>query len=306
MQSPIQPGLVLRYAQATLTNACFKATLQITPKAAPPRMNPPIHTLLLTGAAGFLGRHLAPDLLGMAQHLRLSDLAAPLAQATLPAQAQRVACDLGDAAAVLDLLQGVDAVVHLGGVAVEGPWAPILQANICGLHNLYEAARRKGVKRVVFASSNHVTGCYPQAQTVNPTEPARPDGNYGLSKLFGEGIASLYWDRYGIESVCIRIGTATPTPPDRRALATWLSLPDLLRMVKASLTAPDVGFLVAYGISANTRRFYECAQAWQRLGYVPQDNAEDHAPQVEHLCLPEGPQRDLQGGKFLAVGPFDS
>lgn len=269
-------------------------------------MNPPFRSLLLTGAAGFLGRHLAPDLLPMAHELRLSDLAAVLPQAELPDQAVRVPCDLADGTAVLDLLRGVDAVVHLGGVAVEGPWEPILQANICGLHNLYEAARRQGVKRVVFASSNHVTGCYPVAQTVDPTEPARPDGNYGLSKLFGEGIASLYWDRFGIESVCLRIGTATPTPPDRRALATWLSLPDLLRLVGAALTAPGVGCLVAYGISANTRRFYECADAWRKLGYEPQDNAEVYAKQLEDLWLPEGQQRSLQGGKFLAVGPFDS
>lgn len=269
-------------------------------------MRLPFQNLLLTGAAGCLGRHLAPGLLPLAQQLRVSDLPAPLAGAGLPPQAQAVACDLADAAAVLALLQGVDAVVHLGGVAVEGPWDPILQANVRGLHHLYEAARRQGVKRVVFASSNHVTGCYPQAQTINPeADPPRPDGNYGLSKVFGEGIARLYWDRFGIETVCLRIGTATPTPPDCRALATWLSLGDLLRLVTAALTAPGVGFLVAYGISANTRRFHDSAQAWQRLGYVPQDNAETYATQVQHLLLPEGPQRTLQGGSFLGIGPFD-
>jgi uronate dehydrogenase len=271
---------------------------------------PPFQTLLLTGAAGFLGRQLAPGLLPLAQRLRVSDLAAPLAAtvaaAGLPAAAQAQACDLADAAAVEALLSGVQAVVHLGGVAVEGPFEPILQANVRGLHNLYESARRQGVKRVVFASSNHVTGCYAQAQTVSPQDLARPDGNYGLSKLFGEGIASLYWDRYGIETVCLRIGTATPTPPDRRALATWLSLPDLLQLVRCALTAPQVGFLVAYGISANARRFYDTEAAWQRLGYAPQDNAETHAPQVEHLLLPEGPQRTLQGGSFLGLGPYDN
>ena len=203
------------------------------------------------------------------------------------------------------LLAGVDAVVHLGGVAVEGPWDPILQANIRGLHHLYEAARRQGVKRVVFASSNHVTGCYEQAQTIRPTDPPRPDGNYGLSKLFGEGIASLYWDRYGIETVCLRIGTATPTPPDARALATWLSLPDLVRLVTASLTAPDVGCTIAWGMSANTRAFWRDDGTWARLGYQPQDDAEAHAAQVQHILQPEGPQRDLQGGAFLGRGPYD-
>jgi uronate dehydrogenase len=268
-------------------------------------MNPTFRTLLLTGAAGYLGRTLAPGLVPLAQHLRVSDLALPLAAADLPSAAQRHPCDLAEARAVHTLLAGVDAVVHLGGVAVEGPWDPILQANIRGLHHLFEAARRQGVKRVVFASSNHVTGCYEQAQTIRPTDPPRPDGNYGLSKLFGEGIASLYWDRFGIETVCLRIGTALPTPPDRRALATWLSLPDLLRLVTAALTAPGVGFLVAYGISNNTRRFYDSQAAWQRLGYRPQDNAETFAAQVQHLLQPEGPQRTHQGGSFLGIGPFD-
>ena len=268
-------------------------------------MNTPFQTLLLTGAAGTLGRALAPALQGLAALLRVSDLAPALARVSFPAGVQPVPCDLADEATVHQLLQRVDAVVHLGGVSVEGPFEPILQANIRGLHNLYEAARRHGVKRVVFASSNHVTGCYPQARTISPQDPPRPDGNYGLSKLFGEGIASLYWDRWGIETVCLRIGTATPAPPDKRGLSTWISLPDLARLVTCALTAPGVGFLVAYGISANTRRFYDTEAAWARLGYVAQDNAEAYAPHVQHLLQPDGPMWQLQGGLFLGIGPFD-
>ncbi len=268
-------------------------------------MTTAFQTLLMTGAAGFVGRNLAPALLPLAARLRLSDLPAALAGATLPAGAEVVPCDLADAAAVHALLCGVDAVVHLGGVSVEGPFEPILQANIRGLHNLYEAARRQGVKRIVFASSNHVTGCYEQAQTISPQDPPRPDGNYGLSKLFGEGIASLYWDRFGIETVCLRIGSALPAPPDRRGLSTWISLPDLARLVYCALSAPQVGFLVAYGMSGNTRAFWQTQDAWARLGFVPQHNSESYAPQVEHLRQPEGPMRQLQGGLFLGIGPFD-
>ncbi len=262
-------------------------------------------TLLLTGAAGFVGRHLAPQLLPLTARLRVSDLPEALARATLPAKAEVMPCELADAAAVHTLLRGVDAVVHLGGVSVEGPFEPILQANIRGLHNLYEGARRQGVKRVVFASSNHVTGCYEQALTISPQDLPRPDGNYGLSKMFGEGIASLYWDRFGIETVCLRIGSALPAPPDRRGLSTWISLPDLARLVSSALTAPKVGFLVAYGMSGNTRAFWNTQDAWAQLGFVPQDNSEIFAPQVEHLQQPEGPMRQLQGGLFLGVGPFD-
>jgi uronate dehydrogenase len=269
-------------------------------------MTTPFRHLLLTGAAGQLGRVLMPTLQALTQHLRVSDLAGPLAATPWPADVQAVPCDLADAVAVRSLLQGMEAVVHLGGVSVEGPFEPILQANIRGLHNLYEAARSQGVKRIVFASSNHVTGCYPRARTISPHDPPRPDGNYGLSKLFGEGIASLYWDRYAIETVCLRIGTATPTPPDERALSTWLSLPDLARLVTASLTQPGVGFVVAYGISANTRRFYQSDLSWAELGYRPQDDAEAYAAQIEQRLLPEGRQRLLQGGAFLAAGPYDT
>jgi uronate dehydrogenase len=268
-------------------------------------MTPLFQHLLLTGAAGTLGRALTPSLQALARRLTLSDLQPALARTQLPLGGEATPCDLADAGAVHQLLQGVDAVVHLGGISVEGPFEPILQANICGLHNLYEAARRQGVRRIVFASSNHVTGCYPRSQVLTPQDPPRPDGNYGLSKLFGEGMASLYWDRFGIESVCLRIGTATPTPPDRRGLSTWISLADLAELVRCALTAPAVGFLVAYGMSGNTRAFWDTDVAWQRLGFVPRDNAELHAPQVQDLQQPVGPQQDLQGGSFLGMGPYD-
>ena len=209
----------------------------------------PFQSLLLTGAAGYLGRQLTPGLLPLARQLRVSDLPEPLARADLPAQAEAVPCDLADAAAVLALLQGVDAVVHLGGVAVEGPWDPILQANIVGAYNLYEAVRKQGVKRVVFASSNHVTGFYRQDEVVGLRDPARPDGLYGLSKAFGEDLSRFYFDRYGIETVCLRIGSSFPEPRNRRMLATWMSYDDLERLVVASLTAPVVGHSIIYGLS---------------------------------------------------------
>lgn len=272
------------------------------------RMHPPstpVRTLLLTGAAGTLGRALAPTLRTLCAQLRLSDLAGPLATLALEPGDDARACDLADATAVGRLLQGVDAVVHLGGVSVEGPFAPILAANLAGATHLYEAARRAGTRRVVFASSNHVSGGYAQGETVHVNDPPRPDGFYGASKLYGEGLAALYFHRYGIQSVCLRIGSATPTPVDARALATWLSLRDLAQLVRCALTAPDVGCTVAYGCSRNTRRWWPDDDTWARLGYAPQDDAELYAPQVQHLLLPAGPQRALQGGSFLGIGPFD-
>ncbi len=261
-----------------------------------------LKTLLLTGAAGTLGRALAQPLRGLCQRLVLSDLAAPLRAHGIAG----VACDLTDATAVTQLLQGVDAVVHLGGVSVEGPFAPIVMANVLGLIHLYEAARLAGTKRIVFASSNHVTGCYGQDEVITPTDPVRPDGYYGVSKLFGEGLASMYFERYDIESVCLRIGTATLEPEDRRSLSSWLSRGDLTRLVSAALTAPDVGFTIAYGVSNNPRSWWRSQAAWARIGYVPQDSAEDFAPKVQDIVFPAGSaMARLQGGSFLGIGPFD-
>ena len=267
----------------------------------------PLGTVLLTGAAGTLGRVLAAPLAAACRRLLRSDLPGPLAALGLgPGDARP--CDLADRAAARQLLAGVDAVVHLGGVSTEQPFEPVLQANIRGVHNLYEAARLTGVRRIVFASSNHVTGCYGQDQTISPSDPPRPDGHYGLSKLFGEACAQLYFDRHGIETVSLRIGTATPTPPDRRALATWLSPGDLVRLVLAGLTARDVGALVVYGISANTARWYDAEAGWDRIGYRPLDDAEVYRTAVGHLLVsqdPASPMSRLQGGLFLGIGPFD-
>ena len=134
--------------------------------------------LLLTGAAGGLGRVLRPRLKLMCDTLRVSDIG-DLGSAAAGEELQAAA--LQDRAAVLALRDGVQAVVHLGGVSTEQPFDLILQANIVGVYNLYEAARRHGTRRIVFASSNHVTGFYRQDEVIDAKAPMRPDGYYGLS-----------------------------------------------------------------------------------------------------------------------------
>ena len=266
---------------------------------------PAFDTLLLTGAAGTLGRVLADPLRPLCRTLRRSDLAQALPVLADPGA---LPCDLADAGAVMQLMQGVQAVVHLGGVSVEGPWEPILQANIRGLHNLYEAARRQGTKRIVFASSNHVTGCRAQGERTHPADPPRPDGNYGLSKLFGEGIASLYWDRYGIETVCLRIGSSFPEPRNRRMLATWMSYDDLERLVVASLTAPVVGHSIIYGMGDNTTTWWDNTLA-RHIGYRPQDSSDPFREAVYARTTPpdlSDPAAVCQGGAFVTAGPFES
>jgi len=236
--------------------------------------------------------------------LRVSDVA-ELGSAA--ASEELVPARLEDNSAVLELLAGVDAVVHLGGVSVEGPFEPILQANIVGVHNLYEAARRHRVRRIVFASSNHVTGFYRQDEVVSPREPMRPDGNYGISKAFGELLSRFYFDRYGIETVCLRIGSSFPEPKDRRMLATWLSYDDLERLVVASLTAPVVGHSVVYGMSDNATIWWDNTSA-AHLGYRAQDSSEPFRAAAEarqpHLD-PTDPAVRFQGGAFVTRGPYE-
>jgi uronate dehydrogenase len=259
--------------------------------------------LLLTGAAGGLGRELRPRLKARCRLLRLSDMA-ELGSAGEGEEVVRAA--LQDADAMLALLQGVDAVVHLGGVSVEGPFEPILQANIVGVYNLYEAARKQAVKRIVFASSNHVTGFYRQDEVVGPAAPMRPDGYYGLSKAYGENLSRFYFDRYGIETVCLRIGSSFPEPKDRRMLATWLSFDDLERLVVASLMAPVVGHTVIYGLSDNTTRWWDNTSA-AHIGYRPQDSSEPFRAAVEArqpVLDHDDPAVVYQGGGFVTKGPF--
>jgi uronate dehydrogenase len=260
--------------------------------------------LLLTGAAGGLGRELRGRLKAYCDTLRLSDIA-PLGSAADGEELQVVA--LQDTAAVHALLQDVDAVVHLGGVSVEGPFEPILQANIIGMHNLYEAARKHGVKRIIYASSNHVTGFYRQDEVIDPRMPMRPDGHYGLSKAFGENLAQFYFDRYGLETVSLRIGSSFPEPKDRRMLATWMSYDDLERLVVSSLTAPLVGHTVIYGLSDNSVRWWDNTPA-AHIGYRPQDSSEPFRAAVEARQAPldrHDPATRYQGGGFVTKGPYE-
>jgi uronate dehydrogenase len=259
--------------------------------------------LLLTGAAGGLGHQLRPRLKAHCETLRLSDIAdlgsAAAGEELMPAR-------LEDAGAVSELLRGVSAVVHLGGVSVEAPFEPILQANIVGVYNLYEAARQHEVKRIVFASSNHVTGFYRQDEVIDTRAPMRPDGLYGLSKAYGENLARLYFDRYGIETVCLRIGSSFPEPKDRRMLATWMSFDDLERLVVASLTAPVVGHTVIYGMSDNSTRWWDNTRA-AHIGYRPQDSSDRFRAAVEarqQVIDLADPAAIFQGGAFVRSGPL--
>jgi len=267
------------------------------------RMTHPIkthHRILLTGAAGQLGQVLRPALRANCEVLRLTDKA-PLDEAS--AGEEVVLADLADAQAVDRAVAGCDAIVHFGGISVESPFEDILQANILGLYHLYEAARAHGVRRVVFASSNHVVGFYEQGQTITADHPPRPDGFYGVSKAFGEDLSRMYFERDGIETACLRIGTSVAKPKDRRMLATWLSHGDLHRLISACLSTPVLGHSIVFGMSNNAVTWWDNSRA-RHIGYVPKDSSDVYRDEV----FAQTPTPDVthpvalrQGGAFVAI-----
>jgi uronate dehydrogenase len=255
-------------------------------------------TILITGAAGDIGTHLRRELAGVYK-LQLSDLRPIAALASGETFAR------GDIAALDDMLRiarGVDAIVHLGGVSAESDWESILHANIVGCYNVFEAARRNGVKRVLFATSNHAVGFYRRDETIDHRVYPRPDSRYGLSKAFGEQLGSLYADKYGLEVLCMRIGNVNPAPVDKRRLSIWISPRDIAQLVRIGVEHPAIRFEIVYGVSASRRSWYDNSNA-ERLGYRPQDDSEAYAAEIlaRHVDDPDPRVELYQGGAFVAT-----
>ena len=252
--------------------------------------------ILITGAAGDVGGHLRRELAGR-YALRLSDIR-PVARVSSAEEFIR-----GDCAKLPDMLRatkGVDAVVHLGGFSVVGDWNTILRAYIFGTYNVFVGARRNGVRRMVFATSNHAVGFYDRDETIDHRVYPRPDSRYGVSKVFGEALGSLYADKYGMEVVCMRIGNVNPKPMDKRRLTMWLSPRDLGQLLSMALDRPGIRFEIVYGVSGNRRSWYDNANA-ERLGYRPQDDSEPYAREVLGNEKPGADPRTekYQGGTFV-------
>jgi uronate dehydrogenase len=265
---------------------------------------PRFDTLLLTGAAGRLGTELRRGLGPLARRLRLSDR---VEIADLKSNEEAVICDLADEAKVVDLAKGVDAIVHFGGAPLERPWQEILDSNIRGSYHIYEGARQHWVKRIVYASSVHAIGYHRLEDQIDALAPQRPDSLYGLSKCFVEDLGRLYWDKFGIESVCLRIFSSFPEPADRRMLWSWLSFDDCVRLVTASLTAPRVGHTIAFGMSDNTVKPIDNRMAGH-LGFHPKDDTERFRDGVEARTPvpdPDAAAVRCLGGWFVDLGHPD-
>ena len=225
--------------------------------------------VLLTGASGGIGTRLR-RLLPEHYDLRLSDLTAP---EDLRADEEFVAADLGDIVQVERAVEGMAGIIHFGAYSIEGPWETILNSNIHGTYNLFEAARRKGVKRVVFASSNHVVGFYPRSRHLTNDVAPLPDTRYGVSKACGEALGALYAYKFGLEVLCLRIGNVDDAPRDVRKLSIWLKPEDLVQLIRIGLEHPDLRYEIFYGVSGNSRGWWD-NEAAIRFGYKPSADSE--------------------------------
>ncbi|GAA4007391.1 NAD(P)-dependent oxidoreductase [Allokutzneria multivorans] len=251
--------------------------------------------ILLTGAAGGVGTLMRARLAKPGRVLRLLDIAALSAGES----EEVVRASVTDMDAMERACEGVDAVLHLGGHSLEAPWKDILDVNINGTHTVFEAARRQGVRRVIFASSNHAVGFVPRSVgEVGDYAFPRPDTNYGVGKVAGEAIASHYADRYGLDVISVRIGSCFEKPRDTRMLSTWMSPDDCARLFEACLSTPNPGYRVVWGVSDNTRGWFSLAEA-KAIGYLPQDDSEEYAAELiaEHgePKLDEDPHRFVGG-----------
>jgi uronate dehydrogenase len=252
------------------------------------------HRVLLTGAAGKLGRRLRAPLAQRYPQLRSSDL---VAIADTAHNEEFAAADLSDEAQVKALVSGVDAIVHFGGYPREAGWDTIIPANIIAVTNLWEAALEAGVKKIVYASSNHVIGFHPVERTIGVTAEVKPDSRYGVSKAFTETVARFYYEKFGLESLGLRIGRCEDLPTDSRMLSTWIHPDDLFQLVVCGIEQP-VRADVVYGVSANSRSCWS-NEGLDHLAYKPAHSADDFVAAVESAA-PAAPSAAYryQGGPF--------
>lgn len=235
--------------------------------------------VLVTGAAGRVGTWLRPSLRDH-YRLRLQYHEQPVPDLT--ADEEAVQAEIEDLAQVEQIMPGVSAVVHLAGEpSPKASWEAVRGANIDGTYNVFEAARRAGVPRVAFATTNHVMGMYDRdrAWPIHPEQPVRPDSYYGVSKALGEALARYYADAFEMSVICLRIGWALDEPHNEQGLRMWLSPRDLGQLVRCSLETPR-RFGIYYGVSNNTRCKWDISNARYELDYQPVDDSEVYAPRI--------------------------
>lgn len=261
--------------------------------------------LLITGANRGLGAVCRDRLTHLAEHIRVS---ARRDLGELREGEEIVYAELSDKKAVHELVKDVDGIVHMGGQSVEAPWEVIRQSNIDGIVNLYEAARKHNRPRIIFASSNHAIGFYEQTQRIDADSPVRPDSLYGVSKVFGEAMARMYYDKFGIETAIVRIGSCFPEPVDHRMLSTWMSYDDFMMLIEKIFNAPRLGCPIIYGASANAASWWDNSKT-DYIGWNPKDSSEVFRAKLDAAMSPpdaDDPRSKYHGGMFTTDGIHES
>lgn len=253
--------------------------------------------IVLTGAAGRCGSIVRPALAAMCKELVSSDIADGIG--ALAPNESYVKADLADYAAIAAMMDDVEMVVHFGAIVDEGPFEDLLGPNFIGSYNVWESAQKAGARRIVYASSIHAVGMHPRQSCIGIDAEHRPDTFYGLAKCFTEDLGRMYWEKRGIESVHLRILSCAPVK-NARALGTWLSDGDLVRLVQRAIDTPTTGFAVIYGVSDNDRSPVDNSKA-AFLGYKPQDNAEQFA---DEILAAEGAGDPSDLAQMVHGGPF--
>lgn len=233
--------------------------------------------VLVTGAAGSIGRVLVVGLTDRGHDVVGLDLVPPPEGDDRPWH--QVDCSDPDAVRAVFAEEHLDAVVHLAGNPDETSLPDALASHCVTTAALLDAAVAHDVRRFVYASSNHAVGHTPRVERLSVETRLRPDTFYGVGKVAAEALLSLYADRHGIDALACRIGSFAAEPSSTRHLSTWLSHDDCVRMVEACLTTPAPGFAVLYGISANTRAWWDLEPGFA-LGYRPLDDAEEFADRI--------------------------
>lgn len=255
-----------------------------------------MRSVLVTGVGGRIGRAIWEGLGAAYPLVRGVDI-----RPTAGLEGDTIQADLTDLDATVRVVDGMEAVVHLAGIPDEAPIQDLLQANIVATYNVLEAARRCHVRRVVLASSHHVVGYYPRTTTVGPADPPRPDSLYAVTKIAGEALGRLFHDKFGLEVVCLRIGSFRPEPEDRRQLSTWLSPRDATALVRRSLEAECIGFAVVFGCSRVQTSWWDNPDA-ALLGYSPIDSVDAHSASRLDEAEEVGIGSSVQGGFFAEPG----
>ncbi len=258
--------------------------------------------ILITGSGGMIGKVLREGLRNQYELIRCLDISD---QEAASAKEEVIKCDLRDVDGLNKAMHGIDCVIHLAGVSVEDSWEKILPANIEGCYNAFSIAQQNNVKRFIFASSNHAVGFHRRERFIDTDVQTRPDGRYGVSKVFGEALGRLYADKYGVQVACLRIGSFRPNnkPADIRQLNTWISHRDMIGLTKACIDHPGFHYEIIYGVSNNLRNRFDNTPV-KHMGYRPVDNAEDFRDEVYKNSPKEDPVSELFHGAMYCPMEF--